>query len=144
MARHPFHPRSNPRFLAQGDEPCLHPGTPARFVQASTNSTRAKELVRRAAFYPVIDINIGGCAQALVIERKSSNRLLQLFREVVDRTEVLSRSRDLDLAALQKLLVPAVKDAGDLSAQKPSGSGKDIRTPSAAAPMIAAQPYFET
>ncbi len=67
-------------------------------------------------------IHIAGRPQRLVVQACGPDRLIQLFAELVNRTQVVSRSGNLQLTGLDELLVAAIQQPGDLAAQQPAGT----------------------
>lgn len=83
-------------------------------------------LVTGAAFDAVVDVDVRRGAEAFVVEGQGTGRFFQLFRELVDRTEVVGGSGNLEAAGLKELLVAAVEYPGDFAVEQPSGTGEDL------------------
>src|SRR6476660_1996884 len=95
----------------------------ARFLP---RALRALGLGLVALFDAIVVIRFAHSAQRFVVQDGESEAILQLFGELLQRLEVVGAGRDLGLGGLQKLLVAAVDQFGDLAADQVSGVSENF------------------
>src|SRR5215467_154523 len=77
---------------------------------------RALRFGHVSSFHPIVDVAIADRAQRFVVQADLPSGFAQLFREFVQRFQVVGGGRDFGFGGLEEFLVSLVDQARDLAA----------------------------